>query len=248
MIFYDSSDLPATVMQYSENYEKAAKEGISSSLSIERYVVNGPTGRVLTAFFVWSSPDIEEGQAWLSKISSWAPVAMSTVAPTTIGAFIEGANEVVPKKAYGSMFSLNLKNLTPEVLDILSEQSLLMPTNPEVIFGVHEIRAECSLAEPFPSVFNTREPHFLVEIIPMTSSADKVEEVMAWGRGFYESLIKTDPANILGRYIPFTPTHEIDLHQVYGDHLETIRKIKQDYDPENVFKHALVKACAAKAS
>lgn len=241
MIFYDSTDLSAAIRQYSEGYEKAAKEGISPSLSIERFVLTGPAGKTLAVFFVWSSSNIEEGQAWLSKVSSWAPVTLSTVAPTTIAEFNEGSIAVCPREAYGTMFSVNVKNLTLEVLDILGSQGVLQTMTPEAMFGVHEIRAECPVVEPFPSVFNMRESHFVIEIIPIASTAEGAEKAATWARGFYDALMKTDPANILGRYIPFTPTREIDLRQVYGDRLETLKKIKSEYDPENVFKHALVK-------
>ncbi|KAJ5180948.1 hypothetical protein N7492_004158 [Penicillium capsulatum] len=241
MVFYESSDLPTTIQRYGENYQKAAEEGIPSALSIERFVINGPTGKTFMIFFVWSSDKMEEGQAWLSKVSSWTPVAMSTVTPTTIADFNEGAKSIVPNSAYGRIFSLTVKRLTPEVLDVIGQHAPRQPMNPEILFGIHEVRAECPIAEPFPCVFNMREPHLVIEIIPVASTAEGVKEVTAWGQAFYDALAKTNPANILGRYIPFTPTNEIDLHQVYGDRFDTLRKIKHEYDPENVFKNALVK-------
>lgn len=203
-------------------------------------MVNGPTGKVLMAFFLWASSDLEEGQAWLTKASSWAPVGMGTVVPTTIADFNEAANALVPKKAYGAIASVTFKHLTPEVIDAIIKHAPLQPMNPEVLFGIHEIRAEAPTSESLPSMFINRQPHFLIEIIPMTSSPADVEHVLEWAREFHGALMRTDSANILARYLPFTPASEVDLQSVYGDRLETLGEIKHKYDPQNRFKNGLV--------
>jgi FAD/FMN-containing dehydrogenase len=91
-------------------------------------------------------------------------------------------------------------------------------------------------------VFNARDPHFLVEILPLSSSLEVFEELREWGQRFYDALMKTDPANIYPiSYIPLTPDERLDLKVIYGNRYETLKKVKQQYDPKNVFKHSVVR-------
>ena len=183
---------------------------------------------------------MEEGQSWLSKISSWAPVASSTVKPTTMAAFNEMANAMVPPKVYGSVFTPHFHSLTPEVVEVICKHILLQPTNPEVIFGIHELRSGSPMF-PEGSIFNTPCPHVVVQIITMSGSSDTVDEVIEWGRKFDQALRETDPANsIPSSYIPLASSEIIDLKATYGDHYETLRAIKAEYDPENKFKNTLI--------
>lgn len=163
---------------------------------------------------------------------------MSTAAPTTMAAFSEATDALVPRRAHGTIFSLNVIDLTPQVLDVMGTHAPLQPNNPEVIFGVHELRADAPPAS-MGSVFVSRSPHFLIEIIPITTSAEAVDEAVAWGRQFYEALKKTAPANILPAYLPLTRTEDVDLKAVYGSQYETLKAIKDQYDPDNTFRHAL---------
>jgi hypothetical protein len=216
------------------------EEGIPSRLNLNQSVMNGPAGKSFIILFVWASHDIEEGQKWLARISSWNPVAMNTVTAQSFATFGEITESMVPKHAYGSMFSLGLHQLTPEVLDVMAEHAKLQPDNPEVILGIHELRAE----SPKPSldnVFVHRVPHFTIEVIPMAASAEKFEENLAWGKKFITALRKTDSSNFLpSTYPPLTDTNDLDLKLNYGSRYDDLKRIKRQYDPENVFKHTVI--------
>ena len=158
--------------------------------------MNGQAGKCFLVLFVWASDDTKEGQKWLSRIASWGPVAMNTVTVQSLAAFNAITDSLLPKNAYGSIYSLCLHQLTPEVLDVMAEHAPLQPNNPEVIFGVHELRAEA----PRPSLSNcyvNRVPHFTTEVIPMAASAERLEENLAWAQKFIVALKSTDPGNFV---------------------------------------------------
>lgn len=145
-----------------------------------------------------------------------------------MAAFSEPTNALVPKTAHGTIFSL----------DVISTHAPLQPDNPEVIFGVHELCADAPPAS-MGSVVVSRSPHFLIEINPITTSAEAVDEVVAWAREFYEALKKTSPANILPAYLPLTRTEDVDLKAVYGSQYEALKAVKNQYEPDNTVRHAL---------
>lgn len=202
--------------------------------------MNSPAGKAFMILFVWASADIEEGQKWLGRISAWNPVAMNTVTAQDMTTFNAITEAMVPKHAYGTVFGLVLYELTPEILDVMAEHAALQPNNPEVILGVHEFRAEA----PKPSVdtvFANRCPHFMIEVIPTATTVDQFEKNLAWAQKFYEALKNTDPSNFLpASYPPLTRAADIDLKLYYGSRYNDLKRIKQQYDPANVFKHTVV--------
>lgn len=149
-IIYQPGDLRKRILQYNLKYRELKEEGIPSRLDLNQSVMNGPAGKSFIVLSVWAPPDIEEGQKWLARISSWNLVVMGTVTAQSFAAFNVITASMVPKNAYGSIFSLGLHQLTPEVLDVMIEHATLQPDNPEVMSGIHELRAE----SPKPSLDN----------------------------------------------------------------------------------------------
>ncbi|KAJ5730837.1 uncharacterized protein N7483_005345 [Penicillium malachiteum] len=239
-IIYQPSELVTGFRDFNTNFQQAKRDGFPPELGIYRFIMNGPTGKAQIVLFLWASSDISEGQKWLSTVSSWAPLGMSTVAPTTIAAFNEVTNSMVPKIAYGTIHAPIFRSLTPEVVDVIGKHALLQPNNPEVLFGIHELRADAPMSSN-GSIFNARQAHVLIEIIPITGSLDTLYETMAWGQNFNDALLATDAANRLScSYIPLNPTRDLEFKGIYGSQYETLREIKTELDPDNKFKHALV--------
>jgi hypothetical protein len=241
-IFFKSEDLAAVVKQFSAAYSQAKQEGFPSSLHLYQAILNGPVGKTLSLFFMWSSSDLEEGQRWLSKVSSWSPVAMSTVQPTTHKDFGAFANSMIPKHTYGTIFTISFYDLTPEVLDVIGTHAKKQPNNPELLFGVHELRHDAPREPTLETVFDNRCAHFLIEIIPLASTSEILTEGIAWGQEFISALRKTDAGNIIpSTYISLTSPKEVDMAKIYGSRYEVLKRIKKQYDPQNVFNNTLTR-------
>ncbi|KAJ5175757.1 uncharacterized protein N7482_001634 [Penicillium canariense] len=239
-IFFHPNDLSKEIIQFNAEWSKAKAGGIPSSLHLYQSIMKGPGGKALALFFMWASSDLEEGQRWLSKVSSWLPVAMSTVGPTTNKDFAVMLNAVIQTHIYGTVFTLNLYDLTPEVLEIIGLYAQKQPNSPHMLFGFHELRPDAPRDPTMDTVFDARCAHFVIEIVPMASSLEVLAEGLVWGQEFYNALRKTNPANILpSTYLSLTPTKDIDMKGIYGSRYETLKRIKEQYDPQNVFKQAL---------
>ncbi|KAJ5313094.1 hypothetical protein PENANT_c018G05250 [Penicillium antarcticum] len=239
VITYESSDISTTITRYNDAWRQQ-KEGIPSSLSLFQCIGNTPTGKRFSVLFVWASTDIESGKIWLSKVSSWTPVAVSTVAPTDMMAFNEGAQRICHAHAYGLCLTLNLRQLTAEIVAVISKFAALKPSDPSTMFAIHELRA-CTPQPIRKNVWDTRSPHFVVEILPTVLDADRLNEALEWAHNFYDEMMGTKSSNILpSTYLPLTEPKKVDMKTMYGNKYETLERIKQEYDPDNVFKHTLV--------
>lgn len=104
---------------------------IPSPLSLYQRLINGPQGKGFAVVFVWASSDLDTGNALLEKVRSWAPVATSTVTPTTMAAHSEVAEALVPKQAYGSILSLHVTPMSSEVVDLIAAHAHLLPNDPD---------------------------------------------------------------------------------------------------------------------
>ena len=239
-IVYESDDLTSTARLYHENYRNLKENEIPPALGLYETVIHVPEGKSFATVLIWSSDDLVEGQQWVEKIIGLAPVAVNNVVETTILAFNEMTAELIDKTAYATIFCPGVYDLTTEVVDVISTYIENKPPHPGFTFGIHELRSEAP-RECKKSVFNARDPHFLIEIIPMSSSREIFDELLVWAQGFNNALRKTDPDNIYPiSYIPLTPNEGLDFKVIYGNRYETLKRVKEQYDPDNVFKHALV--------
>lgn len=257
---YNSEDLGSTVKQFNDGYRKLYEEGLPPALGIHQAVMNSPQGKAFGLFFLWNSSDLEAGDVWLKKICSLAPLAMQTVAKTTVADWLNLAASMVGGSTVGTMVSVGFKSVTPEIADVLATYGEKMPPSPSTMFGIHELRdgPSTSLESRSDSVFAAREPHYMLEIFPTAAAASSdadadadadagagapsLDESLQWATEFRETLMQTDPQNILSmRYLPFAPPQGLDLREIFQDRYELLAELKREYDPRNVFRLALAR-------
>ncbi|KAE8350534.1 D-lactate dehydrogenase [Aspergillus coremiiformis] len=240
VVFFESEDLPAVIRQFNDGY-RALSGGMPAALSVNQAVVNTPQGRSFLILLVWGSSDLEAGREWVDAISRLAPVVSTTVKETTPPDWLAEADRLVPKTTQGRAYTINVKGLTEEVVQVMASHLSRMPSEPQTMWNVHELRACSPSAQPkSDSVFTSREGHFMFEILPLAERREDLGSVLAWGRAFHEALLMTDPGNILpATYLSLSAPDEVDMSRVFGEHYEFLRELKGRRDPEGVFRNAL---------
>ncbi|KAF9885344.1 hypothetical protein FE257_012961 [Aspergillus nanangensis] len=241
VVFYKSEDLHSAFQQFNQGYRSLSTMGIPTDLSLQQGVVITPNGPAFIALFVWNSADIETGKQWLDTVSGLAPEAFNTVQETTPIAWLEAADKLVSKATQGRVWTINLKTITDEVIEVIGEFLAKMPDDPQMLFDMHELRGCSPSAQSKPdSVFSARESHFMFEILSITGDADRMDEVLEWGKQFQAALLKTNPENILpASYISFLPRDELDMSRAFVDNYQFLLDLKRSCDPGNVFRLAI---------
>lgn len=206
-------------------------------------MINTPAGKVFIVLFLWGSSDIDTGRVWLDKLSALAPVAFNSVQETTPPAWLEEASRLTPKDSRGRVWTISVRQPTDEVVDVMATSLADMPSDPRVIFAVHELRSCSPSAQPqSDSVFTSREGHFMLEIIGATETPEDVTAIQAWGQQFQTALARTDPRNLLSApYVSLAAPEELDSRTVYGEHYEFLAELKKTRDPRGVFDAAIPK-------
>ena len=113
------------------------------------------------------------------------------------------------------------------------------------MFAIHDVRGT-ALKCDVGSVFGTRNPHFLLEILGGAMEIQNKEQALKWSTSLWQDLEHIDPGNLLpSAYISLdrpndTPGHAA-LSKIFGSNDHEVLKLKEEYDPENVFDLAVPK-------
>jgi len=239
MLLFNSKEMTSTIGKFATGYASLLESGVSGALGIQQNILNTPMGKCFAVGFMWSSSDLTEGHRLLDEIASLGQVLHNSVVETTIPEWLNGIAKFAPKAAYGRNCTISLRRLTDEVNSVIGEHVAKMPEDRSTLLSILQLRgpSEAASAE---SVFGAREAHYCLEFIATSSEPARTQEVWEWAVGFRDALRKTDEQNILAStYISLTPPAEANSSGIYGDNWEALVKVKRQYDPQNVFRHAL---------
>ena len=235
MIVYDSTDIAATFRNFSSGYQKLSTEGLPPALCAQQLVMNSPQGKAFACAFIWGSDDHEAGQAYLAKIAALGNVVMNTVGLNTITGYLQFLKAIVPSSAYGSVETISIRELNPEAITVIGRNIEKMPLVNGASFIIHELRGP-SAAPNSESVFGSREPHMVLEIIKTVAEQTDLKTTEEWADIFISELRKMDPRNILpSSYISVTRPGSNSFENIFGSNYETLLEMKREHDPEGTF-------------
>lgn len=245
MIVFNSKDMASTIQNFTAGYDNFMAKRIPAALGIQQNVLNTPMGKCFAVGFMWSSGDLDEGRKNLDQIASFGQVLFNGVKETTVPEWMDTIAKFVPQFAYGRDCCISVRKLTEEVTNIISREIPEMPEDPATLLAIHQMRGPSEAAQA-NSVFGARTAHYCIEFIATASEQERTQAGWDWAVRFRGALRETDRQNILtSTYISLTPPEEANSAAIYGDNWENMVEIKKEYDPKNVFKHALPKFTVA---
>ena len=235
MIIFDSTDIAATARTFDDGYRNLSDEGLPGALYVQQLAMTTPVGKVFAVAYFWGSDDHEEGQSYLAKVAALGTPIMNTVASSTLAAFLEIMKASVPPNAYGSIETLSIRGLTSEAIETIARNVEKMPATLGTAFSMHELRG-ASAAPNGESVFGSREPHFMMELITTVADRGDLKGAQEWASLFLRELKKMNSSNILpGTYISLTPDGSNSFENIFGSNFEALLGLKQKHDPEGIF-------------
>ncbi|KAJ5081478.1 d-lactate dehydrogenase [Penicillium alfredii] len=242
MIVFDPKSLSTTVTTALTNLTRLHETTpVPDNLDLQPIEVNIPdVGNVFGVCFAWFGSSSDQSKEWQEKISSLAPVMMSTIKTTSLMEYVSEVSSVVPSKVYAGNFqTVNLAGLSvsKSTIEILAKYAETMPPTGALIC-LHYLYGPSVKGQSLPGVFANRKPHQLVEISGLTATPEVADEGKTWVNQFAECIKKTEGL-MEGTYISLTPKEDVDLKKIYGDRFERLLELKREFDPANVFKHTL---------
>jgi hypothetical protein len=242
-ILFDSTDIAKVFVEFNAAHQHLLEtEDIPPELTLQQIAVNAPHGRFFGVKFTWSGSDIENGQRWSAKIASLAPVLMNAVAVTTIPAWFADSRAQVPDSLYGTSFTHNVKAITPAVAEVIGRNLARMPNDPGAMFSMHQLRGPSVGKQSHGSVFATREPHYMLELLGFSTKESLTEASGAWAARLFEDILHADLGNVLPTaYVSLSNSAQASsanefIALSYGSEGEKVRELKKRFDPENLFR------------
>lgn len=235
-ILFDTEDIIKSLTDYNSGYQKLLDSGLPEELSIQQMVFNAPT-RSYAISIVWSSDDFEKGWYWVEELARLGIVLTNTVSIHSISDWLAANGAAMPSNVYGSARTHNLRRITPQVAKIIGHYITQMPSDPATVFSVHQLRG-VSAAPKQNSVFGTREPHYMLEILGYTTVPDDRRKVEQWAVDLARALEESGEKNILPtKYISLDGSDEVySVDRIFGSNSQEVRALKKEYDPNHVFK------------
>jgi hypothetical protein len=237
---YESSDLEATWLTYTQRYEEILQKGeLPKALQLQTMVTELPQmGKVLALLATWADADHDEGRRWFDRVAELGSCVMNTAQPVSLHKFTVDNEKIVVWPSYGRVYTISIRCWTPATARVLAKYGSLLPGGGTAI-STHALRSPNSSED---SVFGSRVDHHMIEAIATSGDQSYEEKAASWAVAMLHELKEKDPANILeGSYISLLGSDDTDLVKVYGSHYSALLNLKKKYDPHNVFKHAVPK-------
>jgi hypothetical protein len=112
------------------------------------------------------------------------------------------------------------------------------------MFAIHDMRS-AALCSDIGSVFGTRDPRFLLEILGGAVVKENRERALDWSTSLWQDFRYIESGNLLpSTYISLEPPDQTPgdpLSKIFGSNDQEVRNVKGEYDPEDVFDLALPK-------
>ena len=190
------------------------------------------SGAKLCAMGVLHSGSVADGERALKPIKTWGSPVMDVIGPMPYSASNMMLDGAFPKGARNYWKSRFMSTLTDEAIDTLIDQfkATTSPMNQVVLENFHGAATRVPVGD---TAFALRSNGFNVAMISEWLEPADDAKNMAWCKGLWTATQKfAAPIS----YLNYLAADDTALSEAYGPNLERLRKLKKQYDPENVFR------------
>jgi FAD/FMN-containing dehydrogenase len=179
----------------------------------------------------WAGP-IEEGERALRPFHEVAPVVAEHVGPMPYPALNGAFDGLVPPGLQHYWKAAFVKELTDEAIAAHAEHGPEVPVVNSTMH-IYPINGAVHRVAPDATAFGHRDASFAPVIAGMWPDPEQNEVNIAWVRRYYEAVA---PHSEEGGYVNFMAADDQDrVRANYGANYERLAKVKQTYDPDNLF-------------
>ncbi len=179
-----------------------------------------------------------DGEAVAAKIKTFGPVAVDAMGPipyTALNGMLDGA---FPAGAFSYWKSVFLPKLDDATIDTLvsAYERCPVPTSSVLLEHFHGAASRVPVEA---TAFTLRDSGFNTLILGQWMDRSEEAATMAWVRDTYKALQPFAGPRRYMNYLGSDEGSDEAAVAAYGPNLARLRKLKRQYDPENVFHHNL---------
>jgi FAD/FMN-containing dehydrogenase len=201
-------------------------------------------GKEVTVLAVFYSGQIAEGQKLIDPLRRFGNMVGEHVGPMPYVQWQQAFDALLTPGARNYWKSHNFTEIKDGMLDTMIKYAgQLASPHCEIFLGLLSGAANQVPADA--TAYSGRDATYVVNVHGRWESAAEDEKGIAWARAFFKAAA---PFASAGAYVNFMTAEESDrIAAAYGPNYDRLLKVKQQYDPENIF-HLNQNICSSEAA
>jgi FAD/FMN-containing dehydrogenase len=192
------------------------------------------SGNFISIIFAVHPGSLEDGAKAVQPIKDFGPPILDMLGPIPYSTQQSMLDAGFPKGAQVYWKAAFLRDLSPEVIEILARKGDQLPTPASSLILEHFHGVAAQLA-PDATAFSQRGVPYQAIIVASWQDSADADRCLAWARSTYDELQAFSTGGVYVNYLGVGDDEERVL-DAYGVNYERLAGIKQKYDPDNLFR------------
>ena len=189
-------------------------------------------GREVVVLALVHTGDRAEGQRLIEPVRHFGEAHGEHIGPMPFVDWQQGFDPLLTPGARNYWKSHNFAALGDGTIDTIIDYAGRLPS-PQCEIFVALLGGEASRIAPDATAYAHRDAKFVLNVHGRWDNPKQDAECVSWSRAFFEA---AKPYAMGGVYVNFMTEEETDrIGEAYGPNYERLARVKQKYDPQNLF-------------
>ena len=236
LIVYPFDEAKSLLNQYRE-YAKTIPDDLSVWAVLRKapplpFLPPEVHGTEVVIFAFMHAGDIKEGESLVDPVRHFGEPVGEHVGLNPFTAWQQGFDPLLTPGARNYWKSHNFAELSDGAIDTVIEYAGSLPS-PQCEIFIAQMGGEANRIAADETAYAHRDVNFVLNVHGRWDEADQDDECITWSRDFFNA---ATPFAMGGVYVNFMTEEETDrIGLAYGSNYDRLAKIKQKYDPDNMF-------------
>jgi FAD/FMN-containing dehydrogenase len=190
-------------------------------------------GREILVFAMCYCGELSRGESAAAELRSLGEPIADVVAPHPFTGWQSAFDGLLTPGARNYWKSHDLTQLSDGAIDALVDAMQHLP-GPECEVFIAHVGGAMSRVAPDATAYPQRTSHFIMNVHARWRDKAEDEACITWARDLFKAVAPFASGSV---YVNFMPADESDrVEQAYGPNYQRLAKVKERYDPDNMFR------------
>lgn len=176
--------------------------------------------------------DMEAGTKELKRLRDWGEPIADVIGPHPYAGWQQAFDPLLTAGARNYWKSHNFTEMPDELIDVVADFGQRLPSDQTEIFFA-KVGGQINRVAMDATAYPHRDTQLVMNVHARWEDPTDDETCVQWAREFFKA---TERYSTGGVYVNFIPNDEERVPNAYGDNLPRLKKIKTQYDPNNLFR------------
>ncbi len=225
-------DMASQVLEFYRTFTDGDSDDLTAFLAF----TGAPdgSGNLIAGAIAMHIGSLEEGEKALQPIKDFGPPIIDAIGPIPYTAQQSMLDAAFAPGAQVYWKATFITGLSDGALKVIEEQAKALPT-PTSSLVLEQFHGAVHRVAPEATAFPERNAPFNVAIVGLWNDPADADRCIAWARGTHEALQPFSSGSVYVNYLGVGDEPE-RVRAAFGSNYDRLGKIKQQYDPNNLFR------------